>query len=286
MKLAGVGDNVVDRYRDLGTMFPGGQALNVAVYAHRFGIEAAYLGALGDDLAGRHVLGTIRAEGIDASRLRVVPGHNAFAEVVLVDGNREFGLSEPGVSKFCLGPEDLEYLARFDIVHSSESSYLEDQLGLLAGVAPLSFDFSVRRDPAYIEPLLPHVEIAEFSLSDLDDADAEAWLERIHRLGPRLILATRGPADALLFDGQRTWRQPSVPAELIDTLGAGDAFIARFLVGIVRGEPFEQSLADAAIQAAATCGTYGAFGHGTAAFPPMSPVRDTTVVSTTPAQRS
>ncbi|MEW6224212.1 MAG: PfkB family carbohydrate kinase [Chloroflexota bacterium] len=286
MKLAGVGDNVVDRYRDLGTMFPGGQALNVAVYAHRFGIDAAYLGVLGDDLAGRHVLGAIRAEGLDATRLRVVPGHNAAAEVVVVDGNREFLTSEPGVSQFRLIPEDLEYLAGFDVIHSSESSYLEDQVGLLAGAAPLSFDFSVRRDPAYIEPLLPHVQIAEFSLSDLDDAAAEAWLERIHRLGPRLILATRGAADALLYDGRRLWRQPSVPAELIDTLGAGDAFIARFLVGVVRGEPFERSLADAAVQAAATCATYGAFGYGTAAFPPMPPERDTTVVSTTPAQRS
>ena len=41
MRLAGVGDNVVDRYRDLGLMFPGGQALNVAVHARRIGIESA-----------------------------------------------------------------------------------------------------------------------------------------------------------------------------------------------------------------------------------------------------
>jgi fructoselysine 6-kinase len=281
MKLAGVGDNVVDHYRDLGWMFPGGQALNVAVYAHRFGVSAAYLGALGDDVAGRHVLGAIRAEGLDTTRLRVVHGPNAFAEVALEDGNREFVGGDAGVSMIRLEQADLDYLAGFDLLHSSESSYLEDQLHLLARVGHLSFDFSVRRDPAYIEPLLPHVEIAEFSLSDLDDAAAEAWLERIHGLGPRLVLATRGAADALLFDGHRVWRQPSVPTDLIDSLGAGDAFIARFLVGVLREEPYDRSLASAAATASATCGAYGAFGHGTAAFPPITPAPDASVASPT-----
>jgi fructoselysine 6-kinase len=280
MRLAGVGDNVVDRYRDLGTMFPGGQSLNVAVYARRAGLEAAYLGVLGDDVAGRHVLGALESEGLDTSHVRVVPGPNAFAEVALFDGNREFVGGGDGVSVFRISDEDLDWLSGFDVIHSSESSRLEDQLGRLAGIAPLSFDFSVRRDPTYYEPLLPHVEIAEFSLADLDEDAAEAWLERIHGLGPRLVLATRGAADALLFDGQRVWRQPSVPTEVIDTLGAGDAFIARFLVGILRREPVEQSLAAAAASAATTCTAYGAFGYGTAAYPPMTPERYATVAST------
>ncbi len=285
MKLAGVGDNVVDRYRDLGTMFPGGQALNVAVYARRFGCEAAYLGAVGDDVAGRHVLGAMRAERLDISHVRVVPGPNAHAEVALNDGNREFVGGDAGVSKFQLAEADLAYLGGFDLIHSSESSYLEDQLGLLAGVAPLSFDFSVRRDPAYVEPLLAHVTIAEFSLSDLDEPAAKAWLERIHSLGPRLILATLGAAGALLYDGDRFWRASAVSTEVIDTLGAGDAFIARVLVGVVRDEPFAVALAEAAVAAASTCGAYGAFGYGTAAYPPHLSDRDMTVVSASPASK-
>jgi fructoselysine 6-kinase len=262
MQLAGVGDNVVDRYLDLGRMFPGGQALNVAVHARRAGLETAYVGALGDDLAGRHVLGAIRAEGVDGSHVRVLHGPNAYAEVGLTDGNREFLGGDAGVSQLRLTDDDLAFLARARLIHSSESSYLEDQLGRLAGVAPLSFDFSVRRDDAYLEPLLPHVTIAEFSLSDMDDAAALAWIDRIHGAGPRLVLATRGAADALLSDGRRIWRQPAHPARIVDTLGAGDAFIARVLVGIVRDEPFDVSLAEAARIAATTCASYGAFGHG------------------------
>jgi fructoselysine 6-kinase len=283
MKLAGVGDNVVDRYRDLGLMFPGGQALNIAVYARREGLEAAYVGVLGDDVAGRHVQRAIRAENLDDSHVRVVHGPNAYAEVALVDGNREFVGHSAGVSKFRLSADDLAFLGGFDLIHSSESSYLEDQLDLLAGVAPLSFDFSTRRDPAYLNPILPHVTIAEFSLADLDGDEAQAWLERIHRLGPRLVLATRGAADALLFDGQRVWRQPALPTDVVDSLGAGDAFIARVLVGFIRDEPMDRSLAAAAEIAATTCATYGAFGHGIEDDRPATSNRSAAIVSGSPA---
>ncbi len=270
MKLAGVGDNVVDRYRDLGTMFPGGQAVNVAVYARRCGLQAAYVGALGDDVAGRHVLAALRAEAIDLSHARVLPGPNAYAEVEVVDGNRVFVGGFKGVSDFHLEPADLEYLRGFDLVHVSESSFLEDQLADIAAVAPLSFDFS-ERPPSYCEPILPHAAIAEFSLSHLDEREAEEWLVHAHGLGPRLVLATRGGAGAILYDGERFRRQSAVATEVIDTLGAGDAFIARFLVGVVRREAHEVSLSEAAALASVTCGAYGAFGYGTAAFPPVVP---------------
>jgi fructoselysine 6-kinase len=279
MQLVGVGDNVVDRYRDLGMMFPGGQALNVAVHAKRAGMETAYVGAVGDDRAGRHVLGVMREEGVDTSHLRVVPGPNAYANVGLRAGNREFLGGSPGVSRIRLSEDDLAFLGRARLIHSSESSYLEDQVALLAGVAPLSFDFSVRRDPEYLGPILPHVAIAAFSLADLDDDEASAFIDRVHRAGPGLVIATRGASDAMLSDTRRVWRQPALPTQVIDTLGAGDAFIARVLVGVIRDEPFDVSLAAAARSAATTCASYGAFGHGIEDVQPEAMTIDGTVVS-------
>jgi fructoselysine 6-kinase len=55
VRICGVGDNVVDRYLELGLMFPGGNALNVAVFAKRAGAEAAYLGITGNDVLGEIV---------------------------------------------------------------------------------------------------------------------------------------------------------------------------------------------------------------------------------------
>lgn len=270
MRILGVGDNVVDRYRDLGLMFPGGNALNVAVAAARAGAEAAYLGAVGTDRAGEVVLAGLRAEGVDTSHVRVVRGPNAYADVTLDNGDRIFVGSEIGVSRFQLTAEDLAWAATFDLVHTGDCSMLEDQIADLARVAPVSFDFSVQHDPAYVEPLLPHLTVACFSASDLADDAAVDLLAAAVARGPRLALATRGTAPAILHDGHRTWRQAAVPTTVVDTLGAGDSFIGRFLVGVVAGEDPALTLEAAANAAAVTCGDYGAFGHGSPFAPEIA----------------
>ena len=54
--LLGIGDNVVDFYKDRGEFFPGGNALNVPVLAKRYGLaRAGYIGLVGNDAEGAHV---------------------------------------------------------------------------------------------------------------------------------------------------------------------------------------------------------------------------------------
>ena len=56
IKVLGLGDNVVDKYMHIKTMYPGGNALNIAVLARLSGIEVGYLGVFGDDEAAKHVI--------------------------------------------------------------------------------------------------------------------------------------------------------------------------------------------------------------------------------------
>ena len=270
MRLLGVGDNVVDRYHDVGDMFPGGNALNVAVAARRAGAEAAYLGALGDDQAGEVVLAALRAEGVRTERVRIVHGPNAFADVTLDHGERVFVGSGEGVSRFRLETADFAYAATFDLVHTGDCSMVETQVADLAARSWISFDFSTHRERAYLDPLLAHVRIACFSASDLDEEEGIAFLRSVVARGPRLALATRGTAPALLSDGRRTWRQPVVPGDVVDTHGAGDSFIGRFLVAVLDGEDLAAALEAAARAAAVTCASYGAFGHAS----PLAPAAD------------
>ena len=74
MKMIGIGDNVCDKYRTLGTMFPGGQALNVSVYCRQAGWETAYLGVFGKDAVGDYVKKTLDDFGIDRSHCREYDG--------------------------------------------------------------------------------------------------------------------------------------------------------------------------------------------------------------------
>ena len=73
LRVLGLGDNVVDKYMHIRTMYPGGNALNFAVYAKMFGMEAGYLGVFGDDEAAAHVYDTIRGLGLELSHCRFYP---------------------------------------------------------------------------------------------------------------------------------------------------------------------------------------------------------------------
>ena len=116
-------------------MYPGGNAVNVAVHA-RAGAPSAYLGAVGTDRAGHVVLAGLEEEGVDTTMTRRVDGPNAYADVRVVAGNRVFGGADVGISRFTVGPADLA-AAAFDIVHTGECSLLEGQLKELARVARL-----------------------------------------------------------------------------------------------------------------------------------------------------
>jgi sugar/nucleoside kinase (ribokinase family) len=265
VRVLGVGDNVVDRYHDLGMMFPGGNPLNVAVAARRAGADAGYIGVVGTDEAAGVVRAALVAEGVATDRLRVVGGPNAYADVTVIDGDRVFVRSDKGVSRFALDDQDIAYAAEFDIVHSGEFGGLEWQVPVLAVSSLVAFDFGHQRSSEYLDPLLAHLEVAFFSASGLDDDETYRLLKRAVQGGARLALATRGSAPTLCWDGKSTWQQPVHGVEhVVDTLGAGDAFIGTFLVANARREDIAIALEAGATAAAATCMHFGAFGNGRA----------------------
>ena len=68
IKTLGIGDNVCDKYLHISTAYPGGNALNVAVFSKMFGAEGAYLGTFGDDVIDHYVhQARIEVEAFDAA---------------------------------------------------------------------------------------------------------------------------------------------------------------------------------------------------------------------------
>ena len=108
----GLGDNVVDRYEHIHTMYPGGNAVNFAVYAKKCGAaRSAYMGIFGNDAAAEHVIASLEDEGIELDKCEQMIGENGAARVTVVDGDRVFlGSNEGGIRG------DARYvLDRFDL---------------------------------------------------------------------------------------------------------------------------------------------------------------------------
>lgn len=261
-RIVAVGDNVVDCYRKHAVMFPGGNCVNVAAFASRFGAESAYVGAVAADPAGFLLARALGEEGVGLDRLRVLDGFTAYCVIDHEDGDRVFVSSELGVSRFAPSSEDLAYIATFDAVHVGRSSGLDEHLADLAGATALSYDFATADDPGHVARVAPLCFLASISGGGLPRPDAEALLSAVSGAGARWTLLTRGAEGALLTDGTTVHECAAAPADVVDTLGAGDTVAARVLVGLLRGESPSLTLAEAARAAAATCGTVGAFGHG------------------------
>lgn len=262
VRLCGLGDNVVDRYVTQGLMYPGGNAVNVAVHARRSGAEAAYLGVIGTDDAGDLIESSLRAEGVELERLRRVHGETAFASVYTDEtGNRSFGLCLKGVSLFQPDAGDLRYLEKFDIVHLCETIRMETSLPQIARRAAVSYDFS-DRDNDYAAPLLRDVTVATFSRANSTHEEVDAQIQWAHERGARYVIVTRGAGGAVISDGATIHRQAAVPAQVVDTLGAGDSFIARLTVRLWEDAALPAAAAEAAAYSAEVCSVPGGFGYG------------------------
>ena len=276
MKVIGIGDNVVDDYIHIRTMFPGGNALNFSVYGSMLGCDSAYLGVFGSDESAKPVQQTLAEAGVDTSHCRSVDGPNGRAILTIEDGERVFissnegGISKSVPMKFIF--DDLDYLQSFSIVHTGAYGYMDSYLAQLQQLNPLiSYDFSDDFESEYALSLCQYIDFGFFSCAEWTEEAAMELLEKAVNKGCSVAVATRGPHEVILYDGLSWFRQAPRAVIPLDTLGAGDAFISGFLISYVWGKDntsvqsallIENSLGKAASFAAEICQLHGAFGYG------------------------
>ena len=263
IRVLGIGDNTVDIYVDQGVQFPGGNAVNVAVLMRRLGAEAAYLGCYGNDFLGNIINDALIAEGIDCSRVRRVEGNTSWSRIRHIGNDRVFDGSQPSLREdYHLSDDDFSWMAEFDIVHSSIYSHLEDALPAIHASARIfSFDFSSDYTDVYIAATAPHLDIAFLSAPDRSEADVAGLARNIAAFGPGLVVITRGAQGALACEAGEIRTAGIESVQVVDTLAAGDGFIAGFLMARLEGADLQSQLTAGAHNAARVCGYRGAFGH-------------------------
>lgn len=292
IKVLGIGDNVCDKYLHTGTIYPGGNAMNISVFSHFLGAEAAYLGVFGDDEVGEHIYGVVKDLGIDLSHCRFEHGDNGLARVLLVDGDRTFlPGNRGGISRVkppVLSGLDMEYIRGFDLVHTSIYSSMEHEMERLGSCGVfLSMDFSNHGTDEYLRTYCPFVDAAIVSCGNAPMEEILEKIETIKSYGCRhIVIATRGSKGAVVDVDGKLYEQSPCLVKAIDTLGAGDSFLCCFLVNYLDGmknvkdfpetgemkglttiEAYKDtlikiSLYRAAVFSAEECGKYGSFGHG------------------------
>jgi fructoselysine 6-kinase len=261
--VATMGDNCLDHYLPpLDREFVGGNALNVAVGLRDHGHEVAYAGAVGSDRAGDAVLAAARGRGIDTGHVRVGPGATGVTTIRLTDdGDRVFESEVLGESgAYRPDPATLAGLAPRAWVHGAGlAGGVEGFTGLRRGGARLSYDFSHASSPERMADLCPHLEVAFLSAPGAEADEAAGLAESAVAAGAATAVVTRGRHGSLAVAGSVHHHQPPVPVSVVDTLGAGDAYIAACISTLVEGGTLETALRLGAEAAARTCTHYGAW---------------------------
>lgn len=244
MKLAAVGDNCMDVYDNTGKAYPGGNPVNVAVYFVRLGGAASYTGVVGTDQYGTLMKEKIAAKSVDVSHIRFVEGNTAITHVELIDGERVFGDYDEGVLKnFKLTDEELDFLCSHDLVVTGLWGNVHNDLGQIkARGVPVAFDAATRPEDPAAAAAIPATDYLFFASDDGDTPKLREQMKELWDRGPKLVVATLGERGSIAYDGNEFIVFGIVPCQVVDTMGAGDSYIAGFLKGILEQKPIQECM--------------------------------------------
>ena len=200
MRMLGFGDSVADCYIDTGIMYPGGNALNAAVFAKMLGADASYIGYMGDDSVGRYILETVSNRiGLEVSRCRLFHGAHGYTYVRHIQGDRIFISSNHGgiaaKHPMTISEEDKNYIKMFDWIHTSCFSFAQGALpDLSESGAFISMDFSDEFDDEMFRKCCPFIDCACISAGKMSE-------EKIFRISEQLFFL-RMPSDGFSHPGK------------------------------------------------------------------------------------
>ena len=244
----------------------GGAELNVAVGLSRLGHKAGWAGRLGDDEFGKEILAFASGEGVDVSRTSLDSEASTglyFKEWRALGQLRVYYYrAGSAASRMRFDELDLEYLLSGEILHltgitAALSESCHDLIERLLSAANergvrVSFDVNVRRllfegrDPRKVlGPLAARADLLFLSDDEADllfggsDPDSLKEARRDIRAETVVVHHAKG---AFAVEESGVSEKAAYPVEVVDTVGAGDAFVAGFLSGRLRGWSTEECL--------------------------------------------
>lgn len=260
----------------------GGAEANVAAAMARLGLRTAWISALPANAWGERIRRELVGHGIDCGAVRMIDGARAGVYFL------EYGvpprpirvLYDRRASAFAqMQPDDVDWelVRRARLVHLTG---ITPALGpsaramverAAAEAAELSFDLNYRATlwstadaRAFLLGVLPRARYffigAEEARLVLDlDGPVERVIEALARLAPKATVTLMQGADGCtVLDAGRVLRpQRRYEVQVIDPIGAGDAYVAGFLWAMLRDRPVQEAIDTGQAVAALKCSTWG-----------------------------
>jgi fructokinase len=245
-------------------LFLGGAPLNVAYHLRQLGEEPWMVSAVGEDFLGEETLARIAAIGVDTRLIKSLPDVATGAVRVRLSGKGDasYDFLDPSAWDYLTidpqlaGTADAFVYGSLAMRKDANRQQLESALASCKGLKIC--DVNLRPgfdDPDYALRLLELADLAKLNEDELatfvggtvsanDPKPAMQCLAE--KTGTSRICLTMGAQGAAYYDDGQFFQVPAKVVEVRDTIGAGDAFMARFIHGVLRGEAVQQTLQSAA----------------------------------------
>lgn len=260
-------------YESLTVATAVGNASNVVVGARRLGLKTAIITAIGGDQYGKQVLDHYHKEGVSAEYIKINKSKptnyhfvlNYKAERTILIKHEEYDYYDPrklnGDTNWLYFSSIAEHTLPF---HKKVGEYLKKHPDVRMGFNPGTFQLrfgteKLREIYKHTYVLFVNREEAQFILHSKNE-DIDPLFKGLHKLGPKVVVITDGPAGAYASDGVNKYFMPPYPDPKppVSRTGAGDAFSTGFFCGLVYGLSVQDALRWAPIESMHVVQYFGA----------------------------
>jgi len=231
---------------------PGGKGANQAVAAARQGARVTLVGAVGDDPYAHVALSGLRAADVDLAHVRHVDGATGLAVVTLAGSGENTIVVVPGANAQ-VTPAQVDEAADVlagaavcvlqlevplpTVAHAARRAHHHGTRVLLNAAPATALPHDLLR---LADPLVVNEHEAAMLLGGAHDSPTAA-ARALAGLGARSVVVTLGAAGVVGHDDTGTWTLPARPVEVVDTTGAGDAFVGALAAGLAAGRPLRDA---------------------------------------------
>jgi ribokinase len=234
------------------TQAAGGSAANTIVGLARLGVSTGFIGAVGKDSDGDFLIAELQREGVDTSAVARLDAPTGII-IALVDEKGERTMyAYPGANDLLrLTEESITYASRAKYLHFSSfvGEYgFEAQRALLAKFKKQKLSFApgmlYAKERCLVE-LKEFISASEVIFLNKEEAfhltgnEYERGAEMLLDMGARIVVVTLGEKGCFIASDREKLRVPAFKTEVVDTTGAGDAFAAGFLYGMLKSYDLE-----------------------------------------------
>lgn len=237
---------------------PGGVTANNLTQVARLGVSTGWLGLIGDDESGRLIQKAFTDDGMDVSGVEVVKGERSTMTWIPVDarGERCIYMFPNANGKLSVHQVDTRFAAH---IRSAKHFHTEaSQLPLapikealrIAKEAKVRTIFDLDVAPSFFNQMnlgtqadlcsalrlvdvLKPCKVAARELTG--ESDLARIADELLGTGPRLVAITQGAEGCLIATRQEKVRVPAFQVKVVDTTGAGDAFMGGLSFGLLQG---------------------------------------------------